>query len=660
MRAAWALLAVLLTFVISGPARAAGEFLDPDQAFILSVRVLDAGKLELDYKVAPGYYLYRERFKFSSPDAKLGEPQIPPGKKHYDTALEQNVETYHDGVVVILPIVSAGKSFTLNATHQGCADKGLCYPPQPRTLAVTMKGFGADADSVKAVIDADAAAPAGVNPPVTGQPAGGMSVAPGALPDPLRSVTMAPGVASATQVDRVPQGAAPSTLAPAPQAAPAAATTPADAQRPATLEGRFLSALNGGGAMLILLLAFPIGLLLSLTPCVLPMLPILSSIIVGQGATVTRGRGLLLATSYSLGVALVYVALGVAAALVGHGLSAFLQNPVVLISFGVLLLLLSLSMFGVYELQLPGALRDRLTTVNAGLSGGQLGGVFAMGVLSALIVSPCITAPLSGVLLFIANTGSVALGGTVLFLIAAGMSVPLLVAGASAGELLPRAGAWMERVKQVFGLLLIAVAFYIAGPVLPHVVPMLAYGALLIMAATTVGAFDPLAAATNVNVRLAKGFGLVLAAAGVLLLYQVLVGPTVPAGASLGGVIASSNAGPRFDRVTSVAELDQRLQSAGRPVMLDFYADWCVSCKEMESQTFVDPGVRAKLDKAVLLRADVTANSEDDKALLKRFHLFGPPGIILFDAQGRELETARVVGFQDAARFSTSLSAAGL
>ena len=197
MRAAWALLAVLLTFVICGPARAAGDFLDPDQAFTLSVRVLDAKKLELDYKVAPGYYLYRERFKFSSPDAKLGEPQIPPGKKHYDTALEQNVETYHDGVVVILPILSAGKSFTLNATHQGCADKGLCYPPQPRTLAVTMKGFGADADSVKTVTDAEAAAPAGVDPPAVGQVAGGRSVAPGALSDPLRSVTMALGVASA-------------------------------------------------------------------------------------------------------------------------------------------------------------------------------------------------------------------------------------------------------------------------------------------------------------------------------------------------------------------------------------------------------------------------------------------------------------------------------
>jgi len=659
MRAAWALLAVLLTFVICGPARAAGDFLDPDQAFTLSVRVLDAKKLELDYKVAPGYYLYRERFKFSSPDAKLGEPQIPPGKKHYDTALEQNVETYHDGVVVILPILSAGKSFTLNATHQGCADKGLCYPPQPRTLAVTMKGFGADADSVKTVTDAEAAAPAGVDPPAVGQVAGGRSVAPGALSDPLRSVTMAPGVAPAAQVDRAPQGGTPTILAPAPATPAVVSPAPSGPAGSESLEQRFLSALNGGGAMLILLLAFPIGLLLSMTPCVLPMLPILSSIIVGQGSAVTRGRGLLLATSYSLGMALVYVALGVAAALVGHGLSAFLQNPIVLVSFGLLLLLLSLSMFGVYELQLPSGLRDRLTSVNAGLTGGQMGGVFAMGVLSALIVSPCITAPLSGVLLFIANTGSVVLGGTVLLLIAAGMSVPLLVAGASAGELLPRAGAWMERIKQLFGLLLIAVAFYIAGPVLPHIVPMLAYGALLIMAATTIGAFDPLAAATKVNVRLAKGFGLVLAAAGVLMLYQVLAAPASTAGV-IGGPASSTAAGPHFDRVASVAELDQRLQSAGRPVMLDFYADWCVSCKEMESQTFVDPAVRGKLDKAVLLRADVTANSADDQALLKRFHLFGPPGIILFDAQGREIESTRIVGFQDAARFSASLAAAGL
>ena len=657
MRAAWALLAVLLTFVISGPARAADDFLDPDKAFTLSVRVLDAKKLELDYKAAPGYYLYRERFKFTSPDAKLGEPQIPPGKKHYDTALEQNVETYHDGVVVVLPVASAGKSFTLNATHQGCADKGLCYPPQPRTLAITMKAFGADADSVKVVTDADAAAaPAGVNPPITGQVAGGMSVAPGALPDPLRSVTMAPGVASAAQqVDRAPQGGAPTILAPA-ASAPSAPSAPAADAANASVDDRFLSTLQRGGLLVMLPLAFLVGLLLSLTPCVLPMLPILSAIIVGQGATVTRNRGLGLASIYSLGMALVYTLLGVGAALAGEGLAAYLQNPVVLISFGVLLLILSLSMFGVYELQLPAFLRDRLNTVNSSLSGGQLGGVFVMGVLSGLILGPCVTGPLAGVLLFIARTHDVVLGASALFFIAAGMSVPLLLAGASAGALLPRAGAWMERVKQLFGLMLVGVAFWIMGPVLPAGVQVLIFGALLILAATAVGAFDSLTAASSAAARLAKGFGLVLAVLGGLVLYRQVVG-NVP---SNGRAAVAEQAGPHFDRVASVAELDQRLQSAGRPVMLDFYADWCVSCKEMEAQTFVDPAVRAKLDKAVLLRADVTANSADDKALLKRFGLFGPPGIILFDAQGHEIESARVIGFQDAGRFSASLSGAGL
>lgn len=658
MRAAWALLAVLLTLLVSGPARAAGEFLDPDQAFVLTARVLDGKKLELAYKAAPGYYLYRERFKFASPDAKLGEPQIPPGKKHYDTALEQNVETYHDGVTVTLPIESAGKSFTLNATHQGCADKGLCYPPQPRTLAVTMKAFGADADSVKVVTDADAAAaPAGVSPPVTGQAAaGGMSVAPGALPDPLRSVTLAPGVAA--QVDRAPQGGTPTILAPAPQAATASAPSVARAAAPASLDDRFLANLRGGGLIVMLPLAFLVGLLLSLTPCVLPMLPILSAIIVGQGATVTRNRGLGLASVYSLGMALVYTLLGIAAALAGEGLAAYLQNPVVLISFGVLLLVLSLSMFGVYELQLPASLRDRLSNASSSLSGGQLGGVFAMGVLSGLILGPCVTGPLAGVLLFIARTHDVVLGASALFFIAAGMSVPLLLAGASAGALLPRAGAWMERIKQLFGLMLVGVAFWIMGPALPAGVQVLVFGALLILAATAIGAFDSLTAASGAAARLAKGFGLVLAVLGGLVLYKQVVGGIAPYGNAR--ATATAETGPRFDRVASVAELDQRLQAAGRPVLLDFYADWCVSCKEMEAQVFVDPGVRAKLDKAVLLRADVTANSADDRALLKRFGLFGPPGIILFDAQGRELESARVIGFQDVPTFSTSLAAAGL
>jgi thioredoxin:protein disulfide reductase len=651
------LLTLLLTLLPFIPARAADDFLDPDQAFRLSVRVLDARRLELSYKVAPGYYLYRERFKFSSPDARLGEPQIPPGKKHYDTALEQNVETYHDGVVVVLPVASAGKAFTLNAIHQGCADKGLCYPPQPRSVAVTLKAFGADADSATIVADADAAPTSGVTAPITAPAPGGMSVAPDKLPDPLRSVTFGAGVASAPQVDRA-------TLP-----APVGTSSVASASPPAADDdSRLASALRGGRLVLIVPLFFVAGLLLSLTPCVLPMVPILSSIIVGQGESVTRWRGFTLALAYALGMALLYTALGVAAGLLGEGLAAWLQKPWVLVSFATLLVLLSLSMFGLYELQLPSALRDGLSSRGDRMRGGRYAGVFAMGGISALVVSPCVAAPLAAALLHISRTGDAVLGGLALFVLAMGMSVPLLLVGASAGALLPRAGAWMEQVKHVFGLLLIAVAIYTVQPVLPALAAMACWGVLLIVGGASLGAFEPVPAGAHASVaRVVKGLGLVLALLGVLQFVGIASGGRDPAQplarlaqARTGAAAASAEAGPHFDRVTSVAGLDQRLQSAGRPVMLDFYADWCVSCKEMEAQTFVDPAVRAKLDKAVLLRADVTANSEDDRALLKRFHLFGPPGIILFDAQGRELESARVVGFQDATRFAGSLAAAGL
>ncbi|MFL6696692.1 MAG: protein-disulfide reductase DsbD [Vitreoscilla sp.] len=663
IRAALASFVLLLTLLPLMPARAADEFLDPDQAFQLSVRVLDAKRLELSYKVAPGYYLYRERFKFTSPDAKLGEPQVPPGKKHYDTALEQNVETYHDGVVVVLPVVSAGKAFTLNATHQGCADKGLCYPPQPRTVAVTLKAFGADADSARMVVDADAAAPSGVVAPVSVPAQGGMSVASGALPDPLRSVVLGRYGASDAQVDRPATANTPLTvLAPAASAAsaPSTASTQDD-------DGRLASALRGGRLALIVPLFFVAGLLLSLTPCVLPMVPILSSIIVGQGERVTRWRGFTLALAYALGMALLYTALGVAAGLLGEGLAAWLQKPWVLASFSLLLVLLSLSMFGFYELQLPSALRDGLSSKGDRMRGGQYAGVFAMGGISALVVSPCVAAPLAAALLHISQTGDAVLGGLALFTLAMGMSVPLLLVGASAGALLPRAGAWMEQVKHVFGLLLIAVAIYTVQPVLPALVAMACWGVLLIVGGATLGAFEPVAAGAHAGVaRAVKGVGLVLALLGVLQFVGIASGGRDPAQplarlARAGeGRAVAADAGPHFDRVVSVADLDQRLQNAGRPVMLDFYADWCVSCKEMEAQTFVDPTVHAKLDKALLLRADVTANNDDDRALLKRFHLFGPPGIILFDAQGHELESARVVGFQDARRFADSLSAAGL
>jgi thiol:disulfide interchange protein DsbD len=458
--------------------------------------------------------------------------------------------------------------------------------------------------------------------------------------------------------------------------ADAGATSPRAAP-PAGLasdDRRIGDALAGGHLLAIVSIAFVLGLGLSLTPCVWPMLPILSSIIVGQGRQVTPARGLALSATYSLGMALVYTLLGVAAGLLGQGLAGFLQSPPVLVAFGVLLVVLSLSMFGVYELQLPAAWRDRLSAHNEKLSGGQLGGVFGMGVLSALIVSPCVSAPLVGALVYIGQSRDAVLGGLALFAIAAGMSVPLLIVGTSAGTLLPRSGPWMERVKQVFGLVLLGVAIYIVQPVLPGLAAMIAWGTLLVLGAASLGAFEPVHPGPHHGAaRLMKGFGLLLALLGTLQFVGLAAGGRDPARplspftvardtiGGAGNVASAADSGePRFDRVASVGELDQRLQAAGRPVLLDFYADWCVSCKEMEKETFVAPGVKAKLAKAVLLRADVTANTPEDRALLKRFNLFGPPGLIFFDAQGRELGNVRVVGFQDSERFVATLAGAGL
>jgi len=344
---------------------------------------------------------------------------------------------------------------------------------------------------------------------------------------------------------------------------------------------------QSGGPLLVLASFLGFGLLLAFTPCVLPMIPILSGIIVGEGRQLGKLRALLLSVAYVLGMAVAYAAAGVAAAWSGSMLAAALQNAWVLGAFALVFVVLALSMFGLYELQLPGFLHHRLHAAHGRLRGGRIASVAAMGALSAVIVSPCVAAPLAGALLYIGQTRDVALGGSALFAMALGMGIPLMVIGVSEGALLPRTGPWMLRVKQVFGVLLLAVAVWIVWPVLQ---------------------------------------------------------PT-------GGSTA-------FVRVQSIAELEQKLQAPGRPVMLDFYADWCVSCKEMEAFTFSDARVKPRMARMLLLQADVTANTAEHKALLKRFHLFGPPGIVFFDAQGRELKGLRVIGYQNAERFLKTLDRA--
>jgi thiol:disulfide interchange protein DsbD len=426
--------------------------------------------------------------------------------------------------------------------------------------------------------------------------------------------------------------------------------------------GQIAQLLKDASFWVVVVSFFGFGLLLSLTPCVFPMIPILSGIIVGSGHKVSQSRAFMLSLAYVLGMAVTYAAAGVAAGMTGTLLSAALQNAWVLGAFALVFVVLSFSMFGFYELQLPTFLQSKMSEEAGHLKGGSLPGVTAMGALSALIVGPCVAAPLAGALLYIGQTGDAVLGGTALFVMSLGMGVPLLVVGATAKSALPHSGPWMEAVKKAFGVLLLATAVWLVSPVIPVIAQMLAWALLLIVPGIYMHALDPLPAHAKGWHKFWKGIGLAMVIAGAAMLVGALSGakdPLRPLGNLGGGAAVAETKHLAFERVRTLAELDERIRTAGKPVMLDFYADWCVSCKEMERYTFSDPRVQQKLANTLLLQADVTANSDDDKALLKRFTLFGPPGIIFFDPNGKEIDRVRVVGFQDAEMFLKTLGLAG-
>jgi len=602
-------LITILVALMPRPA-AASEFLDPLDAFEASVRAADERTVEVVFEVARGYYLYDEQLAFSADGALLEPARVPEGAIKYDETFQKDVEAHRGLVRIAVPVLQAQPRFTLAVNYQGCADKGLCYPPMQLRADVALSGFGGN---------------------------GSVRILPGRDVIPVGAATGGSTVAAAGVIDT----------------ASSTDGAPLDA---ALRSGKFWTVIG------VFLLA---GVLLSFTPCVLPMLPILSSIIVGQGRPVTRGRGLALASSYSLGMALVYTAFGVAAGLAGEGLAAALQNPWVLGAFAIGLVLLSLSLFGLYELRMPMAMTARLNAAAARMPGGRLAGVFAMGGISALIVSPCVAAPLAGALVYLSQTRDVVLGGAALFALAAGMSVPLLLLGASAGMLLPRAGAWMQGIKTFFGLLLLAVAIWMVQPVLPAPLALGLWAALSLgCAAALFSGLRRTGAQMPAGRRLLRqGAGAAIGVFGLLQMIGAATGgadPLQPLVHLAGARAPASSSALPFTIVRTTAELDAALQAAGRPVMLDFYADWCVSCKEMERFTFADADVRAKLDGALLLKADVTRNNADDRALLKRFSLFGPPGTIFFDPQGREIAGARVIGYQDSRRFLETLGRAGL
>ena len=619
-RRAWPWLALLLA-LLAGPV-AGGLFdrfggssqdriLEADQAFQLTVSAPDPLTIEARWIIAPGYYLYRDKFRLSLPDAQgiaITGMTLPPGEPKDDPYFGPQ-QVFHGEVVVVARLqreLSGAPTARMKADYQGCAEIGVCYPPLSQTVTVALPA-----------VDPAANTPSASSPIPSLSKAGR-----GDLKAPTAEASSDP-VREEAEQDR-------------------------------------LARLLGEQRFLAIPAFFGFGLLLAFTPCVFPMVPILSGLIAGQGANLTRRRAILLSMIYVLAMAATYTVAGVLAALLGQNIQAWFQNPWVIGLFSGMFVLLALSMFGLYDLQLPAYLQHRLAELSNRQRGGQFAGVAIMGFLSALIVGPCVAPPLIGALTFIAVTGDLVLGAAALFALSLGMGVPLLIIGASTGHWLPRAGHWMERIKTVFGVLLLMVALWLLERILPAAASMVLWATLLIVTATYMGALQPVAHGAPAWRTLVKGFGLVLLIYGILLLVGVAAGGRDPLqplrGVGFIANAASEAPAPAFRRVKTVAEVERAVREAGgRPVMLDFYADWCASCKELERDTFADPGVRAALAGMVTLQADVTAHDDADQALLQRFGVIGPPAILFFGPDGQERREHRVVGFLDAAPFNEHL-----
>lgn len=580
------------------------ELLPADDAFGYLAQINAAGELEINWQVAPGYYLYRDKLKVSAVDpstTRIGELQLPVGKEKFDEIFG-NVQVFHESVIGTASISTAEGPFSIQVNYQGCADIGVCYPPAQKTALLTMPNLISSAQA--------------------GDEASGSSSNTGAS---------TPGFADSEQ-------------------------------------GRLATLLNEANLFVALAVFFGLGVLLSLNPCSYPMYPILTRIIVGQGESITRWRGLTLAFAFVLPMAVTYAVAGAFAALAGGNLFAAFQNPWVLGSLVLLLLALALSMFGLYELQLPASWQSKINNISGKQQSGTFAGAAIMGSLSALLVGACVLPPLVGVLLFIAQTGNAALGATALFVFGLGMGVPLLMLGASAGWLLPKAGGWMDTIKAVFGVLLLAASIMILQRILPDDIILLLWAALLIGTAVYLGALE---AQPMGWPRLCKTLGILSLSWGMLLLIGGATGATNPlrpleklsianntASQALGNTEQANSAHSLFVPVDSLAQARQQLamaKQAQQPAMLDFYADWCIPCKIMEREVFANPQVQAKLKGWQLLQADVTANDETDNEIKQGFDVFNPPSVLFYDRQGQELQQFRITGKINAAQFLSLL-----
>jgi len=581
---------------LAGSLFAGGQSDEPlpvDQAFVPNPRFDSANELTVSWDIAPGYYLYRDKFTFSTNgEIQFGAARLPAGVAITDQSFG-NVEVYYDRVDVIVPFARAHpneQQLEITAGFQGCKDDSICYPPDETVFELTLP----------------------------------------------------------------------------PSAEFATTTTSAAASGGMVAEQDILAELVSNGALIAVLGTFFIaGLGLSLTPCVYPMVPILSSIIAGQN-NASAGRSFMLSVSYVLGMAVTYSVAGAITAMAGSQVQAVFQQPWIIGSVAVLFVVMAMAMFGLFEIQMPTAIQSRVSALANRQNGGSFFGTAVIGSLSALIVTTCVAPPLIAALIAIGQSGDVARGSLALFVLAIGMGTPLLLIGASAGRLLPKVGPWMNAIKAGFGVVMIGMAIWMLGRVLPASVVLLLWALLVFMSGVFLGAFESLPESPKPARRIAKGVGVLACLYGALMLIGWTLGGDSPfepiprsATGSLLGQPAAAEPGRPFTEVETVAELETLLataRSAGQPVLIDFTADWCVSCKEMEEYTFPDPAVVAALEPYMLLRADVTANNGDDQALLAYFQSYGPPTMAFFDRHGAEQLPYRLYGYVEAAEFGAHVS----
>lgn len=585
------------TGIAAADTEAGGDFLPPDQAFSYDKEITDDGKVKLHWSVEPGYYMYRSRLEVEGEPSDPEAVDCPDGEEIEDEYFGEQEVYKEDYTVKIDP----GDADKLKLTWQGCAEEGLCYPPQNDTIELPDQDSAADSSSDATASDSDSA------------------------PD---------STASASAAD---QGSEDQAIA---------------------------SRLAEGHVAWTLLAFLGLGIMLAFTPCVLPMVPIISGVVVGTGA---RGlRGLTLSLAFVLPMALTYAVLGVVAALAGANLQAALQTPAVLGVFAAIFVVLALAMFGLFELQLPAPIRNRLNQASANRQGGHLGSAAAMGVISAVLVGPCMTAPLAGALLYIADTGNALLGGSALLALGLGMGVPLLIVGTVGAQLLPKPGTWMNAVKVVFGFILLAMAVWLLSRVVPASIMLGLWGALTLAIGITLwhGARNA-ASAPDAKTMIGIVAGILISLWGSIMIIGAAGGGDQldrPLAFLEGSSQADGQADEdedkdfmdRFQDIHNVDELKKALDEAeeqGKWAIIDYYADWCVSCKVIEKQVFGDEKVQKELDDVVLLRPDVTKDNEETRNLLKALKILGPPTIALVGPDGMERRDARIVGELSADEF---------